>query len=119
MSTRRLVSVFAILASLAASGAGQGSAQPNAFESFRGALVDYFAPQNYVPVLVNRGYTVGDVVEVDGVNFYARSVRCFPRSGSHRVYEGGDTPPSKFAATSCCVGRVPGLQTLSQMDQCR
>jgi hypothetical protein len=32
-----------------------------------------------VPVLVNRGYTVGDVVEVDGVNFYARALRCFPR----------------------------------------
>jgi hypothetical protein len=42
-------------------------------------LVDYFASQNYVPVLVNRGYTVGDVVEVDGVNFYARASRCFPR----------------------------------------
>jgi hypothetical protein len=24
-------------------------------------------------------YTVGDVVEVDGVNFYARALRCFPR----------------------------------------
>ena len=42
-------------------------------------MVDYFTPQNYVPVLVNRGYTVGDVVEVDGVNFYARALRCFPR----------------------------------------
>jgi hypothetical protein len=58
--------------------AGSGSAQPNAFESFRSVLVDYFARQNYVPVLVNRGYTVGDVVEADGVNFHARSVRCFP-----------------------------------------
>ena len=28
-----------------------------------------------MPVLVNRGY----VVEVDGVNFYARALRCFPR----------------------------------------
>ena len=42
-------------------------------------MVNYFTPQNYVPVLVNRGYTVGDVVEVDGVNFYARALRCFPR----------------------------------------
>jgi hypothetical protein len=55
------------------------AAQPNAFESFRNALIDYFTPQNYVPVLINRGYTVGDVVEVDGVNFYARAARCFPR----------------------------------------
>ena len=66
-------------AALAVSGAGPCSAQPNAFESFRNILVDYFASQNYVPVLVNRGYTVGDVVEVDGVNFYARALRCFPR----------------------------------------
>jgi len=59
--------------------AGPGSAQPSAFERFRNTLVDYFASQNYVPVLLNRGYTVGDVVEVDGVNFYARALRCFPR----------------------------------------
>jgi hypothetical protein len=75
----RLVSVFAISAGLTVFGAGLSSAQPSAFESFRNALVDYFSPQNYVPVLVNRGYTVGDVVEVDGVNFYARALRCFPR----------------------------------------
>jgi len=57
--------------------AGAGRSQ-SLFE-IRNALVDYFTPQNYVPVLVNRGYTVGDVVEVDGVNFYARALRCFPR----------------------------------------
>jgi len=70
---------LALSAALVISGAGRGSAQPNAFESFRNALVDYFASQNYVPVLINRGYTVGDVVEVDGVNFYARALRCFSR----------------------------------------
>src|ERR1700730_10885766 len=75
----RLAKVFAILTALAISGAGRGLAQPNAVDSFRNALVDYFTPQNYVPVLVNRGYAVGDVVEVDGVNFYARALRCFPR----------------------------------------
>ena len=55
------------------------SAQLGAFESFRNALIDYFTPQNYIPVLVNRGYTVGDVIEVDGVDFYARALRCFSR----------------------------------------
>jgi len=55
------------------------AAPRSAFDSFRDALVDYFTPQNYVPVLVNRGYTVGDVVEVDGVDFFARAARCFPR----------------------------------------
>jgi hypothetical protein len=81
MSTRhagRLLRLFAILAPLVILGAGPGSTQPSALESFRNVLVDYFTPQNYVPVLVNRGYTVGDVVEVDGVNFYARALRCFP-----------------------------------------
>jgi hypothetical protein len=71
--------LFAILAALAIACAVPGSAQASAFESFRDALVDYFARLNYVPVLVNRGYAVGDVVEVDGVNFYARALRCFPR----------------------------------------
>jgi hypothetical protein len=54
-------------------------AQPSAVESFRNALIDYFAQLNFVPVLINRGYRVGDVVEADGVNFYARASRCFPR----------------------------------------
>jgi hypothetical protein len=71
--------LFAILAALTIAYAVPGSAQPSAFDSFRNALVDYFARLNYVPVLVNRGYTVGDVVEADGVNFYARALRCFPR----------------------------------------
>ena len=70
---------FALLLVTLVEGAGSAPAQPNAFESFRNALIDYFTPQNYVPVLVNRGYTVGDVVEVDGVDFYARAARCFPR----------------------------------------
>jgi hypothetical protein len=69
----------ALLGTLLIAWAIPASAQPNAFESFRNALVDYFTPQNFVPVLVNRGYTVGDVVEVDGVDFYARAARCFPR----------------------------------------
>jgi hypothetical protein len=75
----RLARAFAVFAALASWSPAPSFAEPTAFESFRNALVDYFASQNYVPVLVNRGYTVGDVVEVDGVNFYARAVRCFPR----------------------------------------
>jgi len=75
----RHLGLFAILIALVTVSAAPGSAQPSAFESFRNALVDYFARMNYVPVLVNRGYTVGDVVETDGVNFYARALRCFPR----------------------------------------
>lgn len=71
--------MFAVLTAAAIYDAGPSVAQSNAFETFRNALVDYFARLNYVPVLVNRGYTVGDVVEVDGVNFYARALRCFPR----------------------------------------
>jgi hypothetical protein len=75
----RLAKTFPILIAVAIWGSTPGLAQSNAFETFRNALVDYFARLNYVPVLVNRGYTVGDVVEVDGVNFYARALRCFPR----------------------------------------
>jgi hypothetical protein len=54
-------------------------AQQYEFDRFRYALIDYFKGQNYFPVLVNRGYTVGDVINVDGVNFYARALRCFPK----------------------------------------
>jgi hypothetical protein len=57
----------------------QSSAQQNEFERFRNVMIDYFKRQNYLPVLVNRGYKVGDVINVDGVNFYARAERCFPK----------------------------------------
>ena len=76
---RRLVGPFAILTAAMVCGTAPSLAEPSAFETFRNALVDYFAKLDYVPVLVNRGYQVGDVVEVDGVNFYARALRCFPR----------------------------------------
>lgn len=50
----------------------------DSFERFRGVLIDYFASQGYLPVLIDRGYQVGDIVNVDGINLYARSARCFP-----------------------------------------
>jgi hypothetical protein len=52
-------------------------AQENEVERFRNALIDYFLPLNYVPVLVSQGNVVGDVIEVDG-GIKARSARCFP-----------------------------------------
>src|SRR5271165_3315269 len=68
-----------ILVALVADGMGAALAQQYEFDRFRNTLIDYFKGQNYFPVLVNRGYTVGDVVNVDGVNFYARALRCFPK----------------------------------------
>lgn len=50
----------------------------SSFESFRRALIDYFEPESYLPVIVDRGYSIGDVVNIDGVNLYARAARCFP-----------------------------------------
>ena len=72
----RMLAVLAVLVTYSPS---QSSAQQNEFERFRNALIDYFKRQNYLPVLVNRGYKVGDVINVDGVNFYARAERCFPK----------------------------------------
>jgi hypothetical protein len=46
--------------------------------AFRRALIDYFEPQGYVPVIVDRGYQIGDVVNIDGVDLWARAARCFP-----------------------------------------
>ena len=60
-------------------GADRAASQVNAFESFRNAMIDYFAALNFVPVLVDRGYSIGDVIESDGVNFMARGSQCFPR----------------------------------------
>jgi len=76
MHPARILAVFAVLVTYSPS---QSSAQQNEFERFRNALIDYFKRQSYLPVLVNRGYKVGDVINVDGVNFYARAERCFPK----------------------------------------
>jgi hypothetical protein len=75
----RLARGFIVFVALATWNPTPSLGEPTACESFRNALVDYFTPQNYVPVMVNRGYTVGDVVEVDKIDFYARALRCFPR----------------------------------------
>jgi hypothetical protein len=72
----RMLAVLAVLVTYSPS---QSSAQQKEFERFRNALIDYFKGQNYIPVLVNRGYKIGDVINVDGVNFYARAERCFPK----------------------------------------
>ena len=72
----RMLAALAVLVTYSPS---QSSAQQNEFERFRNVLIDYFKRQNYLPVLVNRGYKVGDVINVDGVNFYARAERCFPK----------------------------------------
>jgi hypothetical protein len=71
--------ILAVLAVLVTFSSGQSSAQQYEFERFRNVLIDYFKQQNYLPVIVNRGYKVGDVINVDGVNFYARAERCFPK----------------------------------------
>jgi hypothetical protein len=68
-----------VIAALVMCSPGQTLAQQDEFGRFRNTLIDYFKRQNYLPVLVNRGYAVGDVVNVDGVNFYARAARCFPK----------------------------------------
>jgi hypothetical protein len=70
---------LAVLAAFVTSSPGQASAQQYEFDRFRNTLIDYFKRRYYFPVLVNRGYTVGDVVNVDGINFYARAARCFPK----------------------------------------
>jgi hypothetical protein len=48
------------------------------FERFRSLLINYFEAQGFFPVLVDRGYRIGDVVNADGINLYARGTRCFP-----------------------------------------
>ena len=73
----RAARLVAVGLALAAGCPQAGVAQQYEFDRFRNALIDYFKRQSYFPVLVNKGYTVGDVVNVDGVNFYARAARCY------------------------------------------
>lgn len=43
----------------------------------REMLFDFFEGLGYLPVIVDRGYQIGDVINIDGVNLYARRERCF------------------------------------------
>lgn len=74
MIDQRLLS----LALLAAAAVAPARAE-DSFQRFRSVLIDYFAEQSYLPVIVDRGYQIGDVVNVDGVNLFARAARCFPK----------------------------------------
>jgi hypothetical protein len=58
--------------------AGRPAHSENSFNAFRLALIDYFEPQGFLPVIIDHGYRIGDVVNIDGVNLYARGARCFP-----------------------------------------
>ena len=77
-TSRFFLFAFAGAVSILAGTVSPARSQVNAFESFRNALIDYFGTLNFVPVLVDRGYSVGDVIEADGVNFMARGSQCFP-----------------------------------------
>ena len=72
---KRITSPVLLLAVLVAGGPARGD---NSIEAFRETLIDYFQPQGYFPIIVNRGYQIGDIVNVDLVNLYARAGRCFP-----------------------------------------
>ena len=54
-------------------------AQESGEERFRTALVDYFKPFRFFPVLVNVGYGLGDVIDIDGVTLLYRGSSCFPK----------------------------------------
>jgi hypothetical protein len=46
--------------------------------AFRSELIDYFSTFGLVPVIATRDFSIGDVVQVDGVDFFARRATCFP-----------------------------------------
>ena len=108
----RAVTILFALTALTIFAPRAGIAQQDEFDRFRNTLIDYFKRQSYFPVLVNRGYAVGDVLNVDGVNFYARAARCFPRL----------QPPSPVAAALAdvvetdSVGMSFGLQLKQLFD---
>jgi hypothetical protein len=77
MTARPLLRFILICTALACACAATARAE-DSFQRLRGVLIDYFAEQGYLPVLVDRGYQVGDIVNLDGINLYARASRCFP-----------------------------------------
>jgi hypothetical protein len=76
VSVRPATALFAI--GLLMCAVGPAAAQDDPLATFRGALIDYFANFNFVPVLIDHGYAIGDVIEADGVNLMARGSQCFP-----------------------------------------
>jgi hypothetical protein len=67
-----------MLAALLALACAVPAQAEDSFQRFRSLLIDYFQAQGFLPVLVDRGYRIGDVVNADGINLYARGTRCFP-----------------------------------------
>jgi hypothetical protein len=56
----------------------QAQSQEADEERLRTALIEYFRPYQFFPVLVNYGYTLGDVIDIDGVTLRYRGRDCFP-----------------------------------------
>lgn len=73
--TGRRAGFLAVVLALAC---GAPARADESFDRFRSLLIDYFQAQGFFPVLVDRGYRIGDVVNADGINLYARGTRCFP-----------------------------------------
>ena len=80
---RKAAAFIGSLIFLIAHGAG---AQESSEEHFRSVLVDYFKPLRFVPVLVNVGYGIGDVIDIDGISVLYRGKTCFPRLKLHEEY---------------------------------
>ncbi len=57
---------------------GLTAAQQSGEERFRAALIEYFKPYQFFPVIVNLGYGLGDVIDIDGVTLLYRGSSCFP-----------------------------------------
>ncbi len=102
MTVRAIGWLTSVLASLCAMGAVSSPAQAEElFQRCRGVLVAYFEEQGLLPVLLNRGYQVGDVVNVDGVNLFARGSQCFPNLSV--------PPPTPAALTTVINTDTAGL----------
>jgi hypothetical protein len=81
-SSRRITLSITLIVAVLALPVPVARAQPDALERFRSALIDYFRRYAYIPVIVDRGYNIGDVIESDGVGIRARAARCFPTLSS-------------------------------------
>ncbi|MBV9482682.1 MAG: hypothetical protein JO249_18315 [Acidobacteria bacterium] len=81
--TRRLVLAIAISTTLTVGGAVRSQRadgdEINPIVAFRSAMIDYFKTFGLVPVLATRDFAVGDVIEADGINFFAKAATCFPQ----------------------------------------
>lgn len=85
----------------------------NDLDDLHHTLVDYFRPQMMLPILVDRGYEVGTVLDSDGITVLQRAKECF--RGLKPVEKSVDLP-DVIHTSSKAAGLGVRLQNLFNLE---